>query len=39
MTHVEDTLKCIDVMVLKYYSLNMCDRMMIKLHTFFATTL
>ena len=39
MIHVEDTFKCIDVMVLKYQSIYVRGRMMIKLHAFFATTL
>jgi hypothetical protein len=39
MTHVEDTLKCTDVLVLKHQSIDIRDGMMIKLQAFFATTL
>jgi hypothetical protein len=39
MTHVEDTLKCIDVLVLKQHSIDMLGGMKIKLQAFFTTTL
>jgi hypothetical protein len=39
MTHVEDTLKYIDVLVLKHHNIDMRGGMMIKLQAFFTTTL
>jgi hypothetical protein len=41
MTRVEDTLKCIDVLVLKHHSIDLRGMMMmmIKLQAFFVTTL
>ena len=39
MTRVEDTLKCIDVLVLKHHNTDMRGGLMIKLQAFFVTTL